>query len=209
MKREVIKSWFVILVVISFFILASYIVQSNLEYFQKLIGNDLGGMGIYVLILVVSVVVAPVSAIPLLPVASNLWGWVVAGILSIIGWWIGAMIAFGLARVYGVPLVKKIVPLEKIARVERLIPEQNIFFGVVFLRMAVPVDILSYVLGLFSYINFKKYALATLIGISPFAFVFAYIGTLPIVFQIIALVVAIFIIYIGYFTVRFWKRRKL
>jgi len=37
------------------------------------------------------------------------------------------------------------------------------------LRMVLPVDILSYALGLFSNISFIRYMLATIIGVTPFS----------------------------------------
>ncbi len=141
--------------------------------------------------------VAPVSALPLLPIASNVFGWVVAGWLSVVGWLIGSAIAFILSRRYGRPLVEKVVSLDKIGKIEKMIPEENLFWSIVFLRMSVPVDILSYVLGLFSHVKFRTYMLASLIGIIPFAFVFSYLGTLGIYYQLLALLIALIIILVG------------
>lgn len=208
MRKDKIQSAIGILIIIIFFILSSYIVQSNLEYVRGLIGYNIWSMVLYILIAIIATVIAPVSALPLLPVASNVWGWLVTAILSIIGWTLGALIAFALARKYGVPLVKKFVSLDKIARFERLIPKENLFWGIVFLRMAVPVDVLSYVLGLFSHIRFRTYAIATLIGILPFAFVFAYLGRLPFSYQIFALYMAFIIILIGLVIALIYKKRR-
>ncbi len=106
-------------------------------------------MFLYVFIVIIAVVIAPVSAMPLLPIASNMWGGFIAATLNIIGWTIGALIAFAIARKYGILLVKKLISIGKIEHVQALVPEQNIFWSIVFLRMAIPVDILSYALGLF------------------------------------------------------------
>ena len=76
-----------------------------------------------------------------------------------------------------------------------MIPENNLFLTIIFFRMVVPVDGLSYFLGLFSKISFKSYTLATIIGITPFAFVFAYAGGLNIYYQLGALAIA-FLIFI-------------
>jgi len=59
--------------------------------------------------------------------------------------------------------------------------------------MTVPVDVLSYVLGLFSRMKSAPYFFATLIGVAPFAFVFAYAGTLPFLYQMEALGLALFV----------------
>lgn len=166
---------------------------------QLFIDKGILSMLIYVFIVIVAIVIAPISAMPLLSIASNLWGWILAAILSIVGWTIGALIAFEIARKYGVPLVNKFVSLKKIEQVERRIPKQNIFWSIVFLRMVIPVDILSYALGLFSEISRNKYFLATLIGVSPFAFVFAYAGEMPFYYQIIAFSIALMIFLAGLF----------
>ena len=116
------------------------------------------------------------------------------------------MIAFWLAQRYGHPLVHKIINMDRIERIERLIPSGNIFWSVVFLRMALPVDILSYALGLFTEMRFLPYSIATIIGITPFAFAFAYLVVIPVTFQIIALALGVLIFYFGYLHV---KRRYL
>ncbi len=192
-----IKSFTEILIVVILFIFFSYIIQKNLETIKLFISNGLFSMFLYVFIVIIAIVIAPISAMPLLPIASNLWGWILAAILSIVGWTIGALIAFEIARKYGAPLMKKFVPMKKIERVENHIPRQNIFWSIVFLRMVIPVDILSYALGLFSKISRNKYLLATVIGVSPFAIVFAYAGRMPIYYQIIALIIGILIFVVG------------
>ena len=197
MYKEKIKSLLGILLIIFFFILTSYLVRNNIETLQKIIGYSYYSMILYIFILITATVIAPLNAMPFVPIASNLWGWFLASLLSIAGWGIGALIAFGLARKFGMPLVKKIVPMKKIAEFERKVPFKNIFWSIVFLRMAIPVDILSYILGLFSHIKFKTYALATFIGIAPFAFIFAYFGTLPIIYQITGFLFCLMIFLIG------------
>ncbi|MAH03199.1 hypothetical protein CMI39_00220 [Candidatus Pacearchaeota archaeon] len=192
--KSIIEVFFIILI----FIVLSYIVQTNLEYFKDIIGDGFVGMFFYVLITIIAVVVAPVTAMPfLLPIAANLWNWVFVAILSIIAWTIGAIIAFILARIYGVRIVKKFVSIDKITKFEKMIPKKNIFWSVVFLRMVIPVDILSYALGIFSKISIRSYLLATLIGVAPFAFILSYLGQMPFYYQIVAFLIAIIIIISG------------
>lgn len=153
----------------------------------------------YVIVTTLAVVVAPVSTLPLIPIASVAWGWFIAGVLSILGWVLGSQIAFFLARRYGKPLVQKIVSLEKLERFEKRFPEKNVFWTVVLLRMVVPVDVLSYAVGLFSEMKSVTYFLATMLGVIPFAFIFAYTGTLSIGTQLIVCIevaVLAFLVYI-------------
>ena len=208
MYKEEIKYFLGILLIITLFVITSYLVRNNIETLQKIIGNNIYGMILYVFILITATVIAPLNAMPFVPIASNLWGWFLAGILSIIGWGLGALIAFWLAREFGLPLVKKIIPIKKIEELEKRIPQKNIFWSIIFLRMSIPVDILSYALGLFSHIRFKIYALATFIGIAPFAFIFAYLGALPIIYQINAYLFGTLIFLIGVLTVSLLKAKK-
>jgi len=194
-KREAVLG---ILVIAVLFILASYLVQTNMEFFEELIGDSIWGMLIYVLLAISAIVIAPIATLPLMPVASNLWGIPTTVFLAVTGWSIGSFIAFVLARKYGVDIVKRFISLENINKIERKIPEKHVFFSVVFLRMVIPPDILSYALGLFSKIKLRTYTIATVIGLIPFAFVFAYLGTVPFYYQITALLVAILVLLIGY-----------
>jgi len=197
MNKEKINAILGLFIILILFVLCSYFVQNNLDLIQKYIGVGIFGIFVYVLMLIVSIVFAPVSVIPLIPLASGLWGWKIAGILNIIGWTIGACIAFILARKYGAPLVDKLFSMKKINDLEKYIPEKHLFLGVVFFRMVTPVDGLSYVLGLFTKMSFTSFTLATIIGITPFAFIFAYAGTLALEYQILFLTLAIFVFLFG------------
>jgi uncharacterized membrane protein YdjX (TVP38/TMEM64 family) len=53
------------------------------------------------------------------------------------------------------------------------------------LRLVLPMDVISYVLGLFADISWSKYAGATALGLTPSAFVLAYLGKLPSAYDII------------------------
>ena len=171
--------------VIALFILVSYFTKQNIEFLKELIGNDFRGVLIYILITIFAIVFAPVSMMPLIPLASNLYGVFYAAIINIIGWTIGSFIVFFICRKYGISIIKKFVSLEEIYKWENKVPKENVFLTLILLRMMVPVDILSYALSLLTKINFKTYAATTIIGIIPFAFVFSYLGTVPAIYQII------------------------
>lgn len=165
----------------------------EISYFEGYIGVLL-----YIAITIIAVVVAPISTIPLLPLAVSLWGSFFAAVLSIIGWTIGAVIAFWIARNFGKPLIGKIVSLEKIQRIENIIPKSNIFVSILLLRMTLPVDVLSYALGLFSSVSFRLYFIATIIGVTPFAFFFSYAVLFPVEFQLLFVLLTMIILAVGY-----------
>ena len=194
MPSEKTKAFFGLLIIVGLFILSSYLVRTNIEFVQSLIQNNFLGILTYILITIIAIIIAPISMMPLIPIASNLWGWFNAGLINIIGWTLGSFIVFFICRKYGVDLIKKFVSLESINKFESKIPKENLFWDIVLLRMIIPVDILSYVLGLFSKIKFKTYSLATVIGITPLAFIFSYLGTIPLIHQLIGFFIIIILI---------------
>lgn len=176
-------------IIVSLFISVSFLSQLYGNEILKFAGAEYNfSKALYVLVTIFAIVVAPLSTVPLIPLASHLWGWPVAGMLSIVGWVIGAQVAFLLARRLGKPFIERIFSFKKIHAFENYFTNKNLFWTVVFLRMLLPVDILSYALGLFSKIKSVPFFFATLIGITPFAFIFAYAGTLPVWLQIIIFV---------------------
>jgi len=204
--NQKIKAILEILVIVVLFVLFSYIVQTNMEFFKELMGKSILGMFIYIFIAITAIVIAPVASIPLMPVASSLWGVALASALSVIGWSIGSFIAFIIARKYGVSIMKRLVSLNEINRFEDKIPQENVFWSVVFLRMIIPPDILSYALGLLSKMKTSSYMFATVIGLIPFAIVWAYIGLIPFQFQILVLLIAILILLVGFYIRKKYKK---
>lgn len=160
----------------------------------------------YIVLAFLSVVVAPLSIVPFIPIASVFFGPFLAAVYSIIGWFAGSLVAFQIARHVGRPILKKFVSLDKIKEYEKHIPENMEFWWIVLLRFIIPVDLLSYAIGFLSRVAFWKYSLATLVSISPFAFIFAYGGrafllkdfTVFIPLSIIAIIAFSFFSYIFY-----------
>ena len=189
-NKNTILSILGIATILILFILASFIVHTYESEINMLVERSGAfGMIAYIFIVVLAIVIAPISTVPLIPIASGLWGWFMAGVLSITGWAIGAQIAFHLARRFGKPLVEKLISIEKLTKFEERFSKEHIFWTIVFLRIVIPVDILSYAIGLFSNIKSSIYFFATVIGILPFAFVLAYAGTLTVWLQLIVFLV--------------------
>lgn len=191
-----------IFVIVFLFVCTSVFAQFYGDEILILNGAGRGlSMATYVLSSVVATIIAPISTMPLIPIAVHLWGWFTAAILSIIGWLVGAQIAFTLSRYFGKPLIQKIFSLEKLQTFENRFSDKNLFVSIIFLRMLIPVDILSYALGLFSKIKTTPFFFATLIGVTPFAFIFAYVGSFSIKFQFlffVGVIVFLGLIYIAH-----------
>ena len=78
-----------------------------------------------------------------------------------------------------------------VERIEKKLPAHHLFWWVVAMRMVVSVDVLSYLLGLTITMSYLRYTIATLIGVTPFAFVFAYASALPLPYMLVAIVLAL------------------
>jgi uncharacterized membrane protein YdjX (TVP38/TMEM64 family) len=171
--------------------------------------HGIWGELLYLGITIVAVVIAPVSTFALLPMAATMWGSAVTALLSIVGWTIGAVIAFLLARRYGKVFVGKFTTLHKLQEYGEQFSETNLFWSVVFMRMVLPVYVLSYALGLFSNMSPWSYIHATIIGITPFAFIFSYIASLSVGYQIGALTLAGISVILGHRKIKRLKAKKI
>ena len=143
------------------------------------------GLLLYITLNIVDAVVAPGATLPLIPVAVRVWGRVPAALATTAGWTAGSLIAFLIARRWGYPVVRKITSIERVRAMRRYIPK-DLFWSIVLVRLALPMDVISYVLGLFTDINWPTYVGATALGLTPSAFVLAYFGKLPNAYEIIA-----------------------
>ena len=183
------EEFLVTVVVLALFVIAGYFSQTYDDFLISAIAGYNGfGMVLYVVGATVATIVPTMVFLPLLPLAVTLWGSFLAAVLSIIAWMLGAIVAFVLARRYGHPLAAHFVGKEKMEKIARLFPEHHLFWGVVFMRAVLPVDIVSYALGVLNLMRFWPYVVATLVGITPFAFAFSYLADAPARAQAAALV---------------------
>src|SRR3989344_2833009 len=156
--------------VAALFALAIYLAQTFGHYLSDAtLLQGTFGMAMYTLIAMLVTVVAPLSGLPLLPIAVSLWGGITAALLSIFGWTVGATIAYILGRHVGRPLLRHFITMEKAQEIASLFAGEKPFWSVVILRMLIPVDLLSYALGLFVPMPLVVYTVATAIGVTPFA----------------------------------------
>jgi len=155
--------------------------------------NPFLGAILYIFLNILDAILAPGATLPLIPVAAHAWGPVLAAIVTTIGWTVGSLIAFLIARRWGYPIVKKLTSMERLRQMKKYIPE-DLFWSIVVLRLFMPMDIMSYVLGLFSDISWSRYVLATALGVAPMAFVLAYVGKLPNAYDVITFGVGVAVV---------------
>jgi len=187
-----------IVILVSFFILGVIVANKFADDIESKLDFGLWGMGLYVLVNIVATVIAPISALPLIPVATVIWGPFLTANLNIVSWSIGSVIAFIIARHLGRPFVERFVNLNSVSKYEKALGEKYFFWNVVFLRILVPVDILSYAIGIFTTMNLKPYTIATIIGITPFGLLLPFAIEASLYFQIFVLALVLAALYMGY-----------
>ena len=147
-------------------------------------GGVAGVVAYIVLTTVFLVFMIPLDISVLIPVAAHAWGPFATALMSVTGWTIGSAIAFFIARRFGTTLAPRIVGARRLARAERAVPREHLFWWVLLLQAFITVDFISYVFGLFTSMGMGSYVLATGIGNLVPGFFFAYVGTLPLWYEV-------------------------
>jgi uncharacterized membrane protein YdjX (TVP38/TMEM64 family) len=127
-------------------------------------------------LMTVAVVASPLPSAPIAMAAGAAYGHVWGTVQVVIGAELGALIAFGLARILGHDVLRRVFGTSVDAG---LLGSQNALTWTVFASRLMPFisfDIISYAAGL-SRLHAWRFALATLAGIIPTSFVLAHFGT--------------------------------
>jgi uncharacterized membrane protein YdjX (TVP38/TMEM64 family) len=172
--REVLLVLLVVGLCTGLYVLSS---ELSLEEIQGIIEeNRVVGAVLFGVLMFATTVLAPLTSLPLIPLLAPFLGPFTTGIACFTGWSLGAFASFFIGRHYGRPVVSKFIKVETMERYESYIPPETSFFLIVLLRMVLPVDILSYALGMVTTVPFREYALATMLGVSWFSFAFPYLS---------------------------------
>jgi uncharacterized membrane protein YdjX (TVP38/TMEM64 family) len=130
---------------------------------------------IFVLFQVFQVVCAPVPGEITGFVGGLLFGKVLGTILSTLGLTIGSILAFGLARVFGMKIVERVVKQEYIDKFNFFITHKGLYISfVLFLIPGFPKDSMCYLLGL-THMRWVDFVLMNIFGRLP--------GTMILTFQ--------------------------
>jgi len=160
---------------VAVFIVAAQLSQQHSDSLQEITRNA-GIIGVlsYIGITMVSIVIAPIGTGFLVPVAANSFGPALAALYSITGWTVGSVIAFLLARYVKRTALQDAAFIEKIRIYEQKLPRWYLYGLIIALRVSLPVDVVSYALGVASTIRLNAFVVTTVIGITPFTFAFTY-----------------------------------
>lgn len=173
------------LITLTLFIALSVVIQNNLGAMDSLLKSvpSLYAMPLFVVLGIVTVMVPFGSILPFMPLAVHLWGWPVTGLLTLIAWVLGGQMLFEFSRAVGKPVIKKMISEEKMKAISSLVDKKGIF-NALMIRMFVHEDLVSYAFGMFSNISRWAFLFVTVVGVAPGAFLYAYFGSLPILYEV-------------------------
>jgi uncharacterized membrane protein YdjX (TVP38/TMEM64 family) len=129
---------------------------------------------IYIAIVIMEVVVAPIPGTMLYLPGGLIFGWIVGGATSLVGNVIGAGLCCLIARSFGRPYVERFFTAESLAKYDDLL-SRNALWLIILLRVnpLTSADLVSYAAGLTS-VRIWRVMLGTLIGMAPLCFLQAY-----------------------------------
>lgn len=133
------------------------------------------GMVAFVLLAMVSAMLAFFSSAVFAPVAIFAWGRTVTLVLLWLGWLLGGIASFCVGRYLGRSVASALIGEEKIASWQRQVKGRTRFVHILLFQAAVPSEVPGYVLGILRY-RFLLYLLALAITELPYAIATVYLG---------------------------------
>lgn len=168
------KRKFVTIIIIALLIFIIF-QRFDLNYIRGLIeGSGIFAPLTFILIKIIIVVLAPMTAFPIFLFAGPLFGYINGLIYIIIADIIGSSIAFLLSRKYGEKVIYSVIPIGKKGLVKKLLSSVGTWQSLVLTRLILPFqDIITYAAGL-TKISFKSFIISsTLVKAISFALLVA------------------------------------
>jgi uncharacterized membrane protein YdjX (TVP38/TMEM64 family) len=133
------------------------------------------GIVVFVLLAMVSAMVAFFSSAVVVPIAVYAWGDVATFVLLWVGWLLGGALSFYIGHSLGRTVAGLLVDEEKLAAWERKLGTRARFIHILIFQAVVPSEIPGYVLGTLRY-RFTLYIAALAITEMPYALAAVYLG---------------------------------
>lgn len=156
--------------------------RSDLDLFsaeglkQAIQGWGWSGVLVYIGILMLSVIISPIPSAPLAVAAGMVWGPIPAGIYSVVGGFLGGLLAYFIGYTLGRSAVRALTGKLVYFSKER----GEIYLGwVIFITRLLPVlsfDLISYGAGITG-LSLPIYATATLLGMIPSTLFLTFLGS--------------------------------
>jgi len=134
------------------------------------------GPAIYIAVIATSVVISHIPGAPLAVAAGAIWGPWVAGLYTILGGALGALVAYTLGRTIGASIIQTLTG--KTFRFSEQISEERLGW-LIFGTRLIPIfsfDLVSYAAGM-AKLSLPVYASATLLGMTPSTLMLTYVGS--------------------------------
>jgi len=133
------------------------------------------GACIFVALAAISAMMAFVSVALIIPIAVYTWGPLITVFLLWMGWILGGILAYSIARFLGRRVVRWLTAEAGLKRVESYINDKTPFSLVLLFQLALPSEIPGYLLGLVKY-PLKTYLLALSIAELPYTLATVLLG---------------------------------
>lgn len=168
------------LIVVAGFVAASDTLHDKVDelivWSEGIIGlKPLLGMAVFVLLAMLSAMVAFFSSAILVPVAVYAWGTTACFILLWLGWLLGGVASFCIGRFLGRRVAAMLIGEEKIAAWQSKVTEKTRFIHILLFQAIVPSEIPGYVLGILRY-RFHYYLAALALTELPYVIGVVFLG---------------------------------
>ena len=165
------------------------------------------GIAVFVLIAMLSAMLAFFSSAVFVPVAVYTWGAGVTLILLWVGWLLGGVVSFCIGRFLGRRVAAILIGEEKIAGWQSQLTQRSRFIHILLFQAMVPSEIPGYVLGILRY-RFSLYLTALAITELPYVIGVIYLGESFLKGDsTIIIVLGISVVVLGIVLIRFKGRR--
>jgi uncharacterized membrane protein YdjX (TVP38/TMEM64 family) len=142
---------------------------------QRIVALGAAGPFAVITLMVLAIMVSPIPSAPIAVAAGAAYGHGWGMLYVLLGAELGALAAFGVARLLGRDTLQRWFGDRLPAR---WLGSQNVLMGIVFASRLVPFisfDVVSYAAGLTA-LSFWRFAIATFAGIAPASFLLAHLG---------------------------------
>jgi len=134
--------------------------------------NELLAILVFVLTSALAALISPLTNIPLVPIATLIWGPVPTIIFLLSGWLVGDIVAYLIGRYLGYKAVSYVVSVEKLDDWSNMVKRRTSFSTAFLLRVALPAE-LGYAFGIIRY-PAGSYIAVTFLAELPFAIISTY-----------------------------------
>ena len=175
------------IILLAFIIIAAYLIVNSEALYNKseeiIIFSEniisqfpFFGMLVFVLLAIISAMLAFYSSAILVPIGIYTWGTTVCFLLLLIGWLLGGILTFTIGYYLGRPVTSKLIGEKHYSIFEEQFRKHTKFISVLLFQAAVPSEIPGYVLGTLRY-RFLFYLVALGITEIPYALGTVYLGS--------------------------------